>query len=186
MHSDELPATLRDGLRAGTRELHAQLDTAVSGRDILNPRIYADFLQAQLSARLPVEHWLARAGGSALRVPPTAPLLVEDLHSLGHPFSLSPMAFAPPGDADPVGAAWALAGSSLGNRAMLARLRKGGASLPTGFLADPAMIAFWQGLKPRLDCRVTPGAMRAAAAAARAVFDCFTAAFATREGRMAA
>ena len=170
--------TMREGLRAATAEAHDRLDASVSGKDLTDIAAYSRFLQSQLSARLAVERWLTAHAAPADLPPATAPLLVEDLQALGRPFSLAPARFAPPADADPMGAAWAIAGSQMGNRAMLAHMRKsGGGDLPTAFLADSAMQAFWKQLRPRLERPCDPPALERAAAAARAVFATFTLAF---------
>ena len=180
-------ASLREGLRAATRDAHDSLDAGVSGADLARPAEYAAFLQAQLAARLPVERWLATHCDADLRPPATVPLLLDDLHALGRPFSLAPARFDPPADADPLGAAWSIAGSSLGNRAMLAHMRKAGAAdLPTAFLSDAAMTTFWTSLRPLLDRPARPGELARASAAARAVFACFTNAFSLAPQRIAA
>jgi hypothetical protein len=64
-----------------------------------------------------------------------------------------------------------LAGSALGNRAIAkAVTRIGGGSWPTEFLGDGAMMAFWQGLRTRIERPASPAEATGAADAAAAVF----------------
>lgn len=154
------------------------LDARVSAPDLALPDAYARFLRAQLAARVGVEQWLARNAGTGQRPPATVPLLAADLDALGQTVVSQPIAFAPPRGADPLGAAWAIAGSHLGNRAMLAQLRRaGGDHLPVAFLTHTAMRDFWQDLKPQLERAPGPGELARAASAAIAVFDAFARAF---------
>jgi heme oxygenase len=70
-----------------------------------------------------------------------------------------------------LGAAWVLAGSALGNRAIAkAVTRIGGGSWPAAFLGDGAMMAFWQGLRARIERPASPKEAEGAAEAAAAVF----------------
>ena len=75
-------------------------------------------------------------------------------------------------------AAWVLAGSSLGNRSILAQLKKrGGAAAhwPHAFLGDDAMLDFWKALRGRIECPVPADQQHAAGHGAQAVFDHFIA-----------
>jgi hypothetical protein len=67
-----------------------------------------------------------------------------------------------------------LAGSALGNRAIAkAVARIGGGSWPVAFLGDGAMMAFWQGLRARIERPASPAGAAGAAEAAAAVFGHF-------------
>ena len=97
---------------------------------------YAAFLAMQYRARRGIESWLG------LHLPDTAPpkqcaLIAEDLASLGETVPEDVPGFELEQDDDPFGLCWVLAGSALGNRAILARLAKAQANVPTAFLADP-------------------------------------------------
>lgn len=165
--------TLRQVLRDATSDQHDRLDARVTAMDLTDPEDYRRFLLMQLMARAPVEAWLASCLPDA--PPPLAALLARDLEALGATLPAA-LPFAPPADADPLGACWAIAGSSLGNRAMLHHLTKSGQAeaLPTAFLADGAMATYWQGLKPKLEAPAS--AHSGALAAAEAVFAAFIAA----------
>lgn len=162
--------TLRQALRDATSRQHDRLDRLVTAIDLTNPADYVRFLTMQYVARLPVETWLAGKVSDA--PPPLTDLIADDLASLNASLPALKLSFTVPGHADPVGACWAIAGSSMGNRSMLRELTKSNAKgLPTTFLADGAMTTYWQKLKPALEA---PAQDRApAAAAAEAVFATF-------------
>ena len=178
--------SLRDVLRQATSEAHDVLDSAFHSDTLADPDAYGDFLAMQLRARLPIERWAATNCPSSLRPPETTPELLEDLLALGRPISLRPARFDIPAAADPLGMAWAIAGSHLGNRAMLAMLRKAGADLPASFLADTRMQVFWADLKPRLEEPTNRDSARGAILAAEAVFACFAASLPAAPARIAA
>ena len=178
--------SLRDVLRLATSEAHDVLDGSFSADILADPDAYGDFLTMQLRARLPIERWAALNCPAKLRPPETTPEILEDLLALGRPISLRPGRFDMPEGADPIGVAWAIAGSHLGNRAMLSLLRKSGADLPASFLADTRMQAFWAELKPRLDTPADTDSAYSAIVAANAVFACFTASLPATPSRIAA
>ncbi|WP_162935731.1 biliverdin-producing heme oxygenase [Tsuneonella amylolytica] len=154
--------------------------------DLAQPRYYARFLQVQYAARLPIEAWVGTAVSAALRPPVQTPLIAADLAAIGHSPPRSAPAFSAPA-AGAIGVAWALAGSSLGNGAMLADLRKRDASVPVAFLSDDAMPAFFARLRPRLqDPFADTDTRDAAIAAARAVFSTFAAVLANTPMKRAA
>ena len=178
---------LREELRERTRAVHDRLDAIIAGRDLAEPATYGEFLEAQLAARLPVERWLTEHAAEEIRPPATVGLLVEDLQDLGRPFSLAPAPFDMPEGAQAVGAAWAIAGSQMGNRAMLVALRRaGGGQLPTRFLDNPDMNRFWESLRPRLQEKVPAAIATAAVLAAWEVFAAFEAAFSRKLRKLAA
>lgn len=164
--------SLRNRLRENTSEAHDRLDARVSAFDMSNARDYATFLQFQYAARAPIEDWLERRAPD-LELPSMAPLIVRDLAALDVPIPAT-ASFRCPAARGAIGIAWALAGSHLGNRALLARLRKSGAEdRPTAFLADEAMRAAWQNLLPRLEAPAERLEFTQAVTAALAVFDHF-------------
>lgn len=142
-----------------------------------NPSSYAAFLQIQHAARLPIELWLADGAADADVPPVQSPLIAQDIRALGAQ-TIGPVgAFSPPARASRIGVAWAVAGSSLGNR-MIARSLEGsagGSTLPTAFLSDGAMGHFWKSMLPQLSSTVSPVAAAAARSGAIAVFDHFIA-----------
>ena len=189
VEKSETERTLRAHLQASTRDVHDRLDASVSSLGLAQREQYARFLGNQLKAREPIERWAANAMAEAIRPPETAALLRADLRDLesevpeagGHSFAL-------PEGADPIGLAWAIAGSLMGNRSMLGHLRKTGSvrdGLPVRFLSDPRMADFWRSIVPLLREEVTIEAAKPAIEAALAVFAHFEDAFAGGEANSA-
>ncbi|MBC2666885.1 biliverdin-producing heme oxygenase [Novosphingobium flavum] len=142
---------MRPVLRAATSAAHDLLDSTVGALDLAAPADYARFLRIQFVARAALEPELAAHLGD-LAPPSQLGLLRADLAALGAEAPHVRLACVIPATADPLGACWALAGSHLGNRAMLHGLgAQAGADWPTSFLADEGMAAYWKGLRPRLD-----------------------------------
>ena len=174
MNRDQNANSLRQRLKRATAANHDALDRRLSSLDLTDPGDYGRFLQVQYAARAGIEVWFARQGQCVIEPPATTGLLTADLAALG---ITAPAwrPFAPPAGSDPIGVAWALGGSSLGNRALLARLRRGAPSdWPVAFLSDTQMPAFWSGVKPHLEAR--SGEAKGALAAAQAVFAHFASA----------
>ena len=177
---------LRAKLRAATHEHHQSLDTALGQLDLAERQDYARFLGIQARARAGVEAWLTRYCPREWMPPSQADLLRRDLSALDYPPPRSAPAFAH-GDEGPVawlGAAWVLAGSSLGNRMMERDLAaRAPSDWPMAFLRDDAMPAYFKALRPLLESGdVNPGAERTA----RAVFDHFMAETREQLGEIAA
>ncbi len=156
--------------------------------DLADRHDYTHFLSLQLAARVDVEEWALANCAQDLCPPAMVPLIRDDLKALdasdhvGHAQVQPPAEFTLPPGAGCLGLSWALAGSHLGNRAMLADLRKRAneqdmADLPTSFLADEQMIAFWKRLLPRLTQCASEREAAPAIAAASAVFEHFGAVF---------
>lgn len=169
--------SLRNALRAASADAHSALDDGMAHLDLTDAGDYRRFLSVQLAARVPVEGWLLRNCPPAIRPTAQSGLIQDDLSKVGGPPApRSDLPF----EADPDGAlgvAWALGGSSLGNRAMLAGMRKRGSDLPTAFLGDPAMPAFFARIRPSLEREAGSYAdLAAAISAARTVFATFAAA----------
>ena len=138
---------MRSVLRQATREAHDRLDALAADLPVSSDRHYARFLRAQFAARSAMEAGFATIAPPQAGPPPVqTQLIVEDLAELGH---MLPSALARPAlssAAHALGAAWAIAGSSLGNRAMLARRHKAGLTTAERFLSDQAMPDYFTSL----------------------------------------
>ena len=167
---------LRTGLRDATRQGHDALDLSMRDTGWRDRASYGRFLQMQHAARAPIEKWAGRACPAELSPPPQTRLIEDDLAELGIAPVAPPYEFELPENADPIGLAWAIAGSSLGNRAILHDISKSAEEdLPTRFLADESMTSFWNSLRPALGEFVSDQEKAAATLAALAVFDHFRA-----------
>ncbi len=170
--------TLRVCLRRATDTAHTTLDRTLADFDLTQPRDYARFLAIQLSARAPVETWCDRYAPAELSPPKQAQLLRADIADLEQVRAdgLSGTGAVLEAGLEPLAVAWVIAGSSLGNRAMLAGLRKSGASsLPVRFLSDPEMTRFWNSLKPLVERPSSQFDTVSMAASAHAIFALFQA-----------
>lgn len=185
---------LRFALREVTAAAHDLLDNSMREASGWTTREdYLRFLTLQYAARAPVEAWLSEHAPTALCPPAQSPLIADDLIKAGAavpaiagPFTLAGRPshhrkadMADTAAAEALGAAWVLAGSSLGNRAILKELRRaasdeGRDQWPASFLADPAMLQFWQTLRRRIERPASKAEVGAASRAALAVFDHFT------------
>ncbi|MEM7666068.1 MAG: biliverdin-producing heme oxygenase [Pseudomonadota bacterium] len=143
---------------------------------------YARFLSLQHAARAPVEAWLAQHADDPLRPPAQCPLIARDLERLNCEIPADAREFTLPDndqhEGHVLGAAWVLAGSSLGNRAILKELDRagrteGGEDWPHAFLASDTMLAYWKGLRKRIERPADVHEVDAASHAAAAVFDHF-------------
>lgn len=135
---------------------------------------YIDFLALQHSARAPVEAWLSQSVAEAERPPHQASLIAQDLKELGAPVPSEVSDFVLPDGASALGAAWVLAGSSLGNRSILREVKRaGGAQWPTAFLGDSAMLTFWNRLRERIERPASGSEVASASRGAMAVFNHF-------------
>lgn len=167
---------LRARLRAATHDNHQSLDTALGRLDLADRDDYACFLQIQARARHGLETWLEKYCPLEWRPPRQDALLAADLAALDITLDREGAPDFDHPDEGPVawlGAAWVLAGSSLGNRMMerdlAARAPDG---WPMQFLRDTTMPAYFKALRTPLSAtHANPGAERTA----RAVFDHFQA-----------
>ena len=177
--------SLRAHLKDSTQKVHDDLDSAVSPASWTTPQEYALFLKQQLEARQPIERWADENCPIAIRPPDTAALLVEDLADLGLSCDEATRpAFALPLQSDPIGLAWAIAGSQMGNKVILAKLKKANspeAQLPVRFLSDPRMGPFWRSILPYLEKEMTLEQAQPAIMAALSVFARFRDAFAPHQ-----
>jgi heme oxygenase len=169
---------LRAHLRAATMAAHDLLDHAMqAAAGWQTRRDYARFLAIQHAARAPIEAWLAAHAPADLVPPVQTPLLALDLAALGVTLPAACPPFDPlqtparSASGSALGTAWVLAGSALGNRAIARQVaRIGGGAWPVAFLEDDAMMAFWQGLRRRIERPAAPGEAADACRAAEAVF----------------
>lgn len=181
---------LRQTLRDATAHAHDRLDgtmRAVAGWTTLGD--YTRFLTLQYSARRPVEAWLAENAPDDLCPPQQCSLIAQDLEALGVALPCDALAFDPPvasggtGEArrsSALGTAWVLAGSSLGNRAILAEIRRMTARQalspwPARFLGDARMLQFWRGLRGQIEESAETETVLVAIQSASLVFDHFIA-----------
>ena len=164
--------TTRDYLKEATAQNHDRLDLVLGKLVADNEATYTEFLEVQLRARIGIEAWL-NSITPEVSPPSQIHLIRQDLASMGHSLQPETATFNPPADADPLGTSWVLAGSCLGNRALLARLKKVNTNLPTTFLSDPKMIRFWQKLRPSLERPHNPADDRQVLVAAQATFSHF-------------
>ena len=180
--------SLRDELNTATRAMHDVLDARLS--PLAMDADFGRFLQIQHAVRLPVETWMGQVSTEleedCLALPLQACLIERDLLDLG----LVPLEVEPVFDSrDPReawGVAWALAGSSLGNRAILQRRRRAGCKLTHHFLADPAMPAFWSAFRRQIERPLHADLHRHAIVGAQRVFGSFLAQVDDDRGRLAA
>lgn len=143
---------------------------------------YASFLGAQFAARAAMEDAFAATSPGMLGQPPKqTQLIVADLAELGH---AAPAPVSAPhlrGEARALGAAWVVAGSSLGNRAMLAQRKKVGLSGADRFLSDGAMPAYFKQLLDVLESPENHVPLEAVFDGAHAAFALFECAFAAQQ-----
>lgn len=138
-----------------------------------DPAEYGAFLSIQHAARTPVERWLADNADELMMPPRMTSLLEADLTDLGLHVP-APQPLTMPADANPLGVAWVLGGSSLGNRAMLAERQRRDLGGPERFLSDRTMAKFFSALLP--DLEKASADAEGSVAAANAVFETFLAA----------
>ena len=175
--------SLRTHLRAATMAAHDLLDHAMQAASGWQTREdYARFLALQHAARAPLESWLAIHAPGDLAPPPQTPLLARDLAALDMALPAPAPTLtlfrtgAGPAVGTALGTAWVLAGSALGNRSIAKQVaRIGGGAWPTAFLGDEAMMAFWQGLRARIERPAAPAEAEGATRAAEVVFAHFLA-----------
>ena len=171
---------LRQSLREATSRAHDLLDRSMQeAAGWTSARDYARFLSLQYAARRPVEEWLDRNAPDEMLPPPQSPLIADDLARFGlktpahtWTFALDEKPIRREGVGAALGVAWVLAGSSLGNRAILAEIKRAsnGSQWPHRFLGDESMLAFWKGLRRSIERPASIHEVDASTAAAHAVF----------------
>lgn len=171
--------TLREHLRSATAQAHSVLDAASqSASQWRSTKDYADFLTAQYTARISVELWLSMFAPAELKPPEQTPMLAHDLSNLGRTIPVLHPKFDADfaGEASALGVAWVLAGSSLGNRAMLHEMKQGphgGANWPHQFLSSHSMTEFWKNLRRQVERPTSREEAEEATRAAQGVFEHF-------------
>ena len=173
------PSTLREHLRAATRDLHDQLDAQLGPLAMEGAPQYARFLAVQWHARRPIEDWLERSGDAGLPPPPRqTPLISADLAALGvdQPEAAKPLEL-PTDRLTALGVTWVLAGSAMGNKAMHVRLARTQPDFPVAFLSDGAMARYWRDLRPLIESRMDDAESAPAVMAANEIFTRFLHAF---------
>lgn len=178
---------LRNQLRQATAKKHTRLDTAFGDLPLSSDRDYADFLLGQYRARKIVGTALAICPPFGIAAPPCQlASLSQDLVDLGNKIrgAESDLVFATP--LVSLGAAWVLAGSSLGNRTIRTRRRKAGLRGPDRFLSDDSLARYFVELLAILDRSYTVVEVEQAIAGAHATFDVFAQSLRTQEREVAA
>lgn len=171
---DGVGRTIRNYLRSETSVEHTRLDERLGALVTGDVEDYAAFLAIQYRARKGIERWLEQHC-IANAPPPQTGLIARDLGELGHPLPFDTPDFVAAVEAQSLGICWVLAGSALGNRAILARMAKLDASRPVAFLSDSAMGDYWRGLLPTLQRPNAESDMRGPRDGARAAFAHFNA-----------
>lgn len=167
--------SVRQALRAATRDEHDRVDALFSRFDLSRRAGYRAFLTAQHAAFAPVERAVDRAGGAAVLADWPARrrshLLEADLTDLGAAAGEDgePLTMLTP--AEILGAVYVLEGSRLGGAVLRRRLDP---AWPARFLNAPAEPGSWQGLIATLETALArPADLAAAIRAARTVFGGF-------------
>lgn len=179
--NDEAAPTesLRAHLRTATMAAHELLDSTMQAASGWQTRSdYGRFLALQYAARAPLEAWLSGNAPAGLAPPPQTPLIARDLTALGMglPAHAAAASLGTPDAGTALGTAWVLAGSALGNKVIARQVaRIGEGAWPVDFLGDGAMMAFWQGLRARIEHPAAPAEAAGATRAAEAVFAHFLA-----------
>jgi heme oxygenase len=143
---------VRFALRAGTEDVHQQLDHTLSRLDLGNASDYARFLNFHARTVPALEGALESAGLGELldgwRQSRRSPAIVADLAALGQQ-APAPAKFPKVAGTAPVlGTAYVLEGSRLGGRVLRDQV---GAGLPATFLDDGHGLGAWPGLITLLD-----------------------------------
>lgn len=178
---------MRSELRQATREAHDRLDLLASDLPLNSRASYAAFLQAQGRARLAAECAFRQTAPTHPGRPPIQSHLIRaDLEQLGSRLPPVAMVLTFASSCEALGAAWVIAGSSLGNRAMLAQRAKAGLSGAERFLSDPRMPAYFKDILVALDEPRHAQSQRDVLSGAHNCFNLFERAFAALSESVAA
>lgn len=170
---------MREKLRQATGEIHARLDERVGHLPMAAKTDYSTFLAAQYRSRLAMEAAFALQPPPGIEAPPQqSGLIAKDLREMGAlcPAPSEAVQLTTPHAA--LGAAWAIAGSSLGNSAILVRRRKAGLSGSDRFLSDTSMRTYFSQLLPVLSQPFETAQIEEAVEGAKATFALFETCFA--------
>ena len=178
---------MRNELRKTTREAHDRLDQLASGLPVVSRATYIAFLQAQGRARLAAESAFRHTTPTHLVRPPVQGHLIRtDLEELGVQLQPAGMVLTFASSCEALGAAWVIAGSSLGNRAMLVQRQKAGLSGAERFLSDPRMPAYFKDVLVALEEPRDARSQRDVLSGAHNCFSLFERAFAALPESLAA
>lgn len=165
---------LRSRLREATAPAHDALDAAMGDLDLSTRADYVRFLNIQLNARIGVEEWCLQHCPPDLMPPPQTSLVLQDLARLDAAQAAEPVMFDLASCSEPLGVCWVVAGSSMGNRAMAADLRRRtDGDWPMHFLGNTELPAYFKALRPLIERSYPETRTRSAIAAADAVFAAF-------------
>lgn len=166
-------------LRQATQAAHQRLDAAAGSLPLESDRDYATFLSAQFIGRVAMEGAFESLAPGEIGAPPKqSSLIASDLRDLGF---CVPTGGTPPRLGDrraALGAAWVVAGSSLGNRAILSRRRKLGLRRAERFLSDDGMPVYFKRLCAVMESPHSCEDLDAATSGAHQAFALFEDAFA--------
>jgi heme oxygenase len=169
------PISVREALRTATSADHDRIDSIYTRFDLSNPSQYRDFLRAQASAHIPVEHALDTAGAALVladwHARKRASLLRDDLAETGAK-DFVPLP-APRFTSVPavLGAVYVVEGSRLGGAVLKRSLPRGA---PARFLGAAPSPGSWRKLLAILEESVCePEHVSNAIASARSVFRLF-------------
>ena len=143
---------MRNELKDATEAIHDRIDHAVGALPLLSEKDYAAFLGAQYTARSIVERALAKQSPPEPGSPPSQLQALEaDLADLGASPRSGETTIDLRNEYEALGAAWVLAGSSMGNRTILAQRRRAGLTNAERFLSDAAMPRYFKQLLRTMD-----------------------------------
>ena len=170
---------LREQLRQATALTHSRMDEAVGQWPLSSNRDYAAFLMAQIDARSRLDAAFRRQPPAMIEAPPAqTSLIAHDLGELGFAAPTVSRDFSLDDPYAALGAAWAMSGSSLGNRTLLVRRHKAGLSGAERFLSDSCLPSYFRELLSVLARPHRPEEVAAAVTGAEAAFNIFEEAFA--------
>ena len=169
--SDTTLPGLRQALRAGTRDAHARLDSALPSLAFSEPQLYAAFLRWHAAILPPCENALEQAGITRL-IPDWAerrrtPALMADLRALGAACPPPAAVELPAQDAALIGTAYVLEGSRLGGAALARTVPAPLRPAATAYLEHGAGARLWPRFVEIIDALPDIDILAATAAANR-------------------
>ena len=169
---------MRNELKDATAAIHDRIDHAVGALPLLSEKDYAAFLGAQYTARSIVERALARRSPPRIGPPPSQLAALEaDLEDLGTSPKPGEMTLDLRNEYEALGAAWVLAGSSMGNRTILAQRRRAGLTNAHRFLGDAEMPCYFKQLLRAMNSASGQPMVEGAICGARNAFAVFETSF---------
>lgn len=144
--------SVRTLLRKQTRQAHERVDALFSQLCLAERQDYIRFLSSHCMAYEILESLFETKLAADIRPPSMAPLLESDLHRLGVA-EAGTVPWFPTGDLNPLGAAYVVAGSHLGNKTLRAQwqaTKDPQVSAAGGYLTSSVMAMYWPSLLRRL------------------------------------